>query len=57
VGDPPHRYVITVFALSVDHLDLPSTATAADADYTIAGKMIGKASITRPYQRPSAGAK
>ena len=57
VGDPPHRYVITVFALRVDHLDLPSNATAADADYTIAGKMIGKASITRPYQRPSAGAK
>jgi len=55
VGDP--RYVITVFALSVDHLDLPPTATTADADYTIAGKMIGKASITRPYQRPSAGAK
>jgi Raf kinase inhibitor-like YbhB/YbcL family protein len=56
-GDPPHHYVITVYALSVDHLDLPATATAADVDYTIAGKMIGKASITRPYQRPAAGAK
>jgi hypothetical protein len=57
VGDPPHHYVITVYALSVDHLDLPPTATAADVDYTITGKMIGKASITRSYQRPSAGAK
>ena len=57
VGDPPHHYVITVYALSVDHLDLPPTATAADVDYTITGKMIGKASITRPYRRPSADAK
>jgi Raf kinase inhibitor-like YbhB/YbcL family protein len=56
-GDPPHHYVITVYALSVDHLDLPPTATAADVDYTIAGKMIAKASITRPYQRPSASEK
>jgi Raf kinase inhibitor-like YbhB/YbcL family protein len=56
-GDPPHHYVITVYALSVDHLDVPPTATAADLDYVIAGKMIGKASITRLYQRPSAGGK
>jgi len=57
LGDPPHHYVITVYALSVDHLDVPSTATAADLDYVIAGKMLGRASITRPYQRPSAGGK
>jgi Raf kinase inhibitor-like YbhB/YbcL family protein len=56
-GDPPHHYVITVYALSVDHLDVPPTATAADLDYVIAGKMIGKASITRLYKRPSAGGK
>jgi Raf kinase inhibitor-like YbhB/YbcL family protein len=56
-GDPPHHYVITVYALSVDHLDVPPTATAADLDYVIAGKMIGKAFITRPYQRPAAGGK
>jgi Raf kinase inhibitor-like YbhB/YbcL family protein len=56
-GDPPHHYVITVYALSVDHLDLPPTATGADVDYAIAAKMIGKTSITRPYQRPPAGEK
>jgi len=56
-GDPPHHYVITVYALSVDHLGLPPTATAADVDYVITGKMIGKASITRPYERRRAGAK
>jgi Raf kinase inhibitor-like YbhB/YbcL family protein len=56
-GDPPHHYVITVYALSVAHLDLPPTATAADVDYVIAAKMIGKASITRLYQRPPASGK
>jgi hypothetical protein len=56
-GDPPHHYVITVYALSVDHLDVPPTATAADVDYIIAGRMIGKANITRLYQRSSAGGK
>jgi Raf kinase inhibitor-like YbhB/YbcL family protein len=56
-GDPPHHYVITVYALSVDHLDLPPSATAADVEYTIAAKMLGKASIARPYQRPPAGGK
>ena len=56
-GDPPHHYVITVYALSVANLDLPPTATAADVDYVISAKMIGKASITRLYQRPPAAGK
>jgi hypothetical protein len=43
--------------LSVDHLELPPTATAADVDYVIAGKTIGKASIIRPYQRLPSGGK
>jgi Raf kinase inhibitor-like YbhB/YbcL family protein len=57
IGDPPHHYVITIYALSVAHVDVPATATAADVDYVIAGKAIGKASITRSYQRPSADGK
>ena len=56
-GDPAHHYAITVYALSVDHLELPPTATAADVDYVIAGKTIGKASIIRPYQRLPSGGK
>jgi Raf kinase inhibitor-like YbhB/YbcL family protein len=51
-GDPPHQYTITVYALSVDHLGLPPTATAADVDYVISGKVIAKASLIRPFQRP-----
>jgi Raf kinase inhibitor-like YbhB/YbcL family protein len=56
-GDPPHHYVITVYALSVDHLDVPRTATAADLDYVIAAKMLAKASLMRPFQRPAAAGK
>jgi Raf kinase inhibitor-like YbhB/YbcL family protein len=54
VGDPPHRYVVTVYALRVDHLDVPITATAADLDYVANSKMISKASFVRLYQRPPA---
>jgi Raf kinase inhibitor-like YbhB/YbcL family protein len=57
IGDPPHQYLITVYALNVTHLELPPTATAADVDYVISSKTLGKASIIRPYQRPASSAK
>lgn len=50
-GDPPHHYVITIYALSVDHLDVPDTATAAHIAYVIEGKTLARASIMRPYSR------
>jgi len=50
-GDPPHHYIITVYALNIDHLDLPDTATPADIDYTAASHAIEKASIVRDYSR------
>jgi Raf kinase inhibitor-like YbhB/YbcL family protein len=50
-GDPPHHYVITVYALSVEHLDVPATATAAHIAYVIEGKTLARASIMRPYSR------
>jgi Raf kinase inhibitor-like YbhB/YbcL family protein len=53
VGDPPHPYVITVYALSVDHLDVPATATSAHIDYIISSKTLAKASIVRPFARPA----
>lgn len=51
VGDKPHHYIITVYALSVDHLDIPATATGAQIDYVISGKVLGKASLDRTYAR------
>lgn len=50
-GDPPHHYIITLYALNVDHLDIPATASAADIDYTASSHVIEKTSLTRDYKR------
>jgi Raf kinase inhibitor-like YbhB/YbcL family protein len=50
-GDPPHHYTITVYALNVDHLKVPETATPADIDSEIFSKTIGKAQLVRLYAR------
>ena len=52
--DPPHQYLITVYALSVAHLNVPATATAANIDYEISTKMLAKATIVRAYARAHA---
>ena len=52
VGDPPHHYTITVYALSVAHLNVPPTSTAANIDYEISTKTLAKASIVRLFARP-----
>jgi Raf kinase inhibitor-like YbhB/YbcL family protein len=51
-GDPPHHYTITIYALNVDHLKVPDTATPADIDSEIGSKLIGKAQLVRLYSRP-----
>jgi Raf kinase inhibitor-like YbhB/YbcL family protein len=51
-GDPPHHYTITVYALSVDHLNVPATSTAANIDYEISTKTLAKATLVRLYSRP-----
>jgi len=51
-GDPPHHYTITVYALSVEHLDVPGTSTPANIDYEISTKTLAKASIVRLFSRP-----
>jgi Raf kinase inhibitor-like YbhB/YbcL family protein len=51
VGDKPHRYVFTVYALGVEKLDLPANATAALAGFMVNANAIGKASFTARYGR------
>jgi Raf kinase inhibitor-like YbhB/YbcL family protein len=51
-GDPSHHYTITVYALSVEHLGVPATSTAANIDYEISTKTLAKASIVRLFSRP-----
>jgi phosphatidylethanolamine-binding protein (PEBP) family uncharacterized protein len=53
-GDPPHHYTLTVYALSVEHLDVPSTTTAANIDFEILSKTLAKATVVRLYSRPKA---
>lgn len=51
VGDKPHRYTFTVYALKVDKLDLPPTATASLSGFMVNANAIGKASFTSTYGR------
>jgi len=50
-GDPPHHYTITIYALNVDHLKVPETATPADIETEILSKSIGKAQLVRLHSR------
>lgn len=51
VGDAPHRYQLTVHALSVEQLDLPQDASAALIGYMVNANTIEKTSITSFYGR------
>lgn len=51
IGDRPHRYIFTVYALKTAKLDLPENASAALAGFMIHANEIGKASFTAYYGR------
>ncbi len=51
VGDKPHRYIFTIFALKVAKLEVPATATSALIGYNLNGNALGKASFTALYGR------
>jgi Raf kinase inhibitor-like YbhB/YbcL family protein len=51
VGDKPHRYIFTVYALKADKLDVPADATAALVGYMIHANQLAKASFTAKYGR------
>ena len=50
VGDKPHRYNFTLYAVKVDRLDV-SGATASLAGYMVNGNAIGKAKLTGKFGR------
>ncbi len=50
-GDKPHRYNFTVYALKVDKLDLPPTATASLAGFMVNSNVLGKATFTGTFGR------
>ncbi len=51
VGDQPHRYIFTVFALKTLKLDMPADGTAALAGFMINANVLAKASFTAYYGR------
>jgi hypothetical protein len=50
-GSGDHHYNFTLYALKVDHLDIPAGATAAFVGYNVVGNAIGKAKLTGIYNR------
>ena len=51
VGDKPHHYHITVFALKTDKLDVPGNATAAMVGYNLNANKLVTARVTGLYGR------
>jgi Raf kinase inhibitor-like YbhB/YbcL family protein len=51
VGDKPHRYVFTVYALGIEKLEVPADATAALVGFMANHNAVGKASLTVKYSR------
>ncbi len=50
-GDRPHRYNFTVYALKVDHLDIPPGASASEVGFMITQAAIARATLTAHYAR------
>jgi Raf kinase inhibitor-like YbhB/YbcL family protein len=51
VGDPPHRYVFTVYALGVERIEAPDGATASLVGFLVNQNVLAKASLTGLYGR------
>ena len=51
IGDKPHHYIFTVYALKTEKVEVPADATAALTGYMIHANMLGKASFTAKYGR------
>ena len=51
VGSGPHPYVVTVYALNVDKLELSERATLALFNDALEGKVIATATTTGTYER------
>jgi len=51
VGDKPHHYQFTVFALKVDKVDIPNNGTAAFIGFNLNANKLATARITALYGR------
>jgi Raf kinase inhibitor-like YbhB/YbcL family protein len=51
VGNKPHRYIFTVYALKVDQLPLKEDASGAMVGFYLNANALGKATLTATYGR------
>ena len=51
VGDKPHRYIFTVYALKTDKLEVPEDASPALIGFMLRGDVLASAKITAKYSR------
>ena len=51
VGDKPHRYNFTIYALKTEKLEIAPGSTAALAGYMVNANTLAKASLTAKYGR------
>ncbi|HWI28823.1 MAG TPA: YbhB/YbcL family Raf kinase inhibitor-like protein [Stellaceae bacterium] len=50
-GDKPHRYIFTIYALNVDHIDADANASAAYVGFNLHFHTLAKAQIMGHYGR------
>lgn len=50
-GDKPHRYIFTIFAVDVDHLDAAADTSAAVVGFNLHFHTLAKATLTGKYGR------
>ena len=50
-GNPPHRYIFTVFALKTDKIDVPADASAAMIGFMLNANKLATASFTAKFGR------
>jgi hypothetical protein len=50
-GDKPHRYIFTVFAVDVDHLDVTADTSAAVVGFNLHFHTLAKGTLTGKYGR------
>jgi Raf kinase inhibitor-like YbhB/YbcL family protein len=50
-GSGEHSYVITIYALNVEKLDLKPNTSLSKFEKTMKGKVLGSASVTGMYSR------
>ncbi|OFI33609.1 phosphatidylethanolamine-binding protein [Alteromonas lipolytica] len=50
-GDKPHRYIVTVYALGTEKIEVAADSTGAMVGFMIHANMLDKGSITTTYSR------